>query len=172
MLRVHFLRHAKSDWSDTFRDDADRELAERGQRDARLMGEYLSYLRLPPELVLCSPARRTAQTWDLITRIWDGAPICEMHENLYLASQDELIPIVRGVPETVSSVMLIGHNPGMHGAAVMLTSTRKDRLVSRLRGKYPSGSLAVIALKTDHWSDVRPRSGILESVIRPKDLRQ
>ena len=58
------LRHAKSDWPDV--PDWDRPLAKRGQRDAPVIGRWLRDYGCQPEIVICSAALRTRQTWDLV----------------------------------------------------------------------------------------------------------
>ncbi len=171
MRRLYLLRHAKSDWSDGILEDFDRPLSERGRRDAPLIGAYLAACAASPGLVLCSSARRTVQTWDLIGRRLDGAPRCELREDLYLATPDRIIAAIRSVDEAADSMMLIGHNPGIHAAAVSLAAAGTDRLVSRMRLKYPTGALAVIDFETARWGDIGPRAGSLESFVRPKDLR-
>ena len=58
------LRHSKSAYPpDTA--DVDRPLSARGQRDAAAAGHWLRDQGLIPDLVLCSIAVRTRQTWDL-----------------------------------------------------------------------------------------------------------
>lgn len=63
--RLVVLRHAKSAWPD---DGADHErpLAPRGRRSAPAAGRRLREADCVPDLVVCSTARRTRQTWDLV----------------------------------------------------------------------------------------------------------
>ena len=66
MLNLMLLRHAKSSWADTGQDDLDRPLNERGKHAAVAVGRYMASNGLVPQLVLCSPARRTRETWGLV----------------------------------------------------------------------------------------------------------
>src|SRR6266508_2923118 len=59
------LRHAKSDWPDGV-PDAERPLAGRGRREAPLVGRWLRESGHIPDLVVCSPALRARQTWELV----------------------------------------------------------------------------------------------------------
>ena len=79
-------------------------------------------LGLTPDVVLVSPSRRTLETLAALEP-WDDTPLVEQVETLYLASLPQLLGILRGVNETVRSVMLIGHNPGMHELAMLLGGT-------------------------------------------------
>ncbi|MEO0763161.1 MAG: histidine phosphatase family protein, partial [Pseudomonadota bacterium] len=62
MKTVILLRHAKSSWSDPELEDHERPLNKRGKAAAPLMGDWLERSGYRPDLVLCSPAKRTRQT--------------------------------------------------------------------------------------------------------------
>src|SRR5262245_9413410 len=62
MKRLYLLRHAKSSWVDPTLADQDRPLAPRGRRAAKVMATHLRRNGISPELLLCSPSRRTRQT--------------------------------------------------------------------------------------------------------------
>ena len=59
------LRHAKA-VQDPGLDDKDRALTKRGLRDATAAGGRLREAQLIPDLVLCSTALRTRQTWEQV----------------------------------------------------------------------------------------------------------
>ena len=65
-------------------------------------------------------------------------------EGLYAASADELLARLLLVPDAVVSVLLIGHNPGLHELALVLVSAGEKR--GRLEAKLPTGALATLAL--------------------------
>ena len=65
MRRLMLLRHAKSAWPANTA-DRDRPLATRGREAAPVMGRYLAEELLLPDLVMISPAKRTAETWELV----------------------------------------------------------------------------------------------------------
>ncbi|WP_443080564.1 SixA phosphatase family protein [Streptomyces sp. PTD5-9] len=62
--RLIVLRHAKSAWPEGV-PDHERPLAGRGRRDAPAAGRRLYEAGYTPDLVVCSTARRTRETWDL-----------------------------------------------------------------------------------------------------------
>ena len=62
--RLLLLRHAKSAWPDLA--DSERPLNDRGRRDAPAMGRWLRDKGYVPDLVLCSTAQRTRDTWALV----------------------------------------------------------------------------------------------------------
>src|ERR1700757_4493005 len=120
--RLFVLRHAKSSWDNPGLDDHDRPLAPRGERAVVALASYLSERNIHPELVLCSSSRRTRETMDGIGV--GGEHVIE--DALYGADTTELIERLRQLPEGMSSVMLIGHNPSAQMLVLRLTNHDAD----------------------------------------------
>ena len=136
---VILLRHGKSSWSDPTLADLDRPLAPRGERASRRIAKYMRRKGIRPALVLCSPALRTRQTLEAIEPSLGKRCTVEMVPQLYAASERELLEQLQALPESVSSVMLIGHNPGLHNLALVLASRGAD--LPKLEEKFrPVGS--------------------------------
>jgi phosphohistidine phosphatase len=168
MRRVYLLRHAKSSWRDDSLADRDRPLAGRGRRAAKAMARHLEAERIRPDLVLCSPARRTRETLERIEGALGGRVETSIEEELYGAGEAELLARLQALPEEVGSVMLIGHNPGIEELALGLASEGAE--LARMREKYPTAALATIELPADGWNAVERGSGELVGYVRPKDL--
>ena len=154
-------------------DDHDRPLNKRGRRDAPRMGEYLHAHKWEPARVLCSTAARTRQTWNLIAPALSVQPEVHFEKALYLAACPALLSTVRKTQPAVSSLMMIGHNPGLEQLAQKLASpgvsaSEQDR-VEALRVKFPTCALAVLEFGCD-WREVAPGSGRLAAFVRPKDI--
>ena len=142
MHQLLLLRHAKSSSDDAKLADRDRPLTARGRRAATAMRQAMHELGLTPDLVLVSPARRTLQTLNALEP-WDDTPLQEQIEALYLAGPMQLIGVLQDVPETVRSVLLIGHNPGMHDLAqALIAGAQPTDAARRLAAGYPTGALA------------------------------
>src|ERR671923_1158092 len=138
MKRLFLLRHAKSSWKDEGLADRDRPLAGRGRRAAKVMARHLQEEKISPALVLCSPARRTRETLEAVSPSGE----VRIEDELYGASEAELLERLRRVPEAIESVMLIGHNPAIEELALGLAS-RGERLEDVER-KFPTGALATL----------------------------
>jgi phosphohistidine phosphatase len=176
MRQLLLLRHAKSAWDDKALPDRDRPLSPRGRRAAAAMRLAMRDLGLLPDMVLLSPSRRTRETLEALEP-WDEAPLVVPVERLYLASVAHLLAVLHGVPETVRSVMLIGHNPGLHDLATRLvgahgTAARDAgprRAIEHLAAGYPTGALAEFGI-AGPWSDLHAGGGQLIRFLRPRDL--
>lgn len=119
MKRLILMRHAKSDWSQGGLTDYERPLNKRGTHDANLMGKWLAHHIQSPELILCSSARRTRQTMQLLLLGMQTSDVAtheieqQTLENMYLASGSMLVDLVHAHLNSHESLMLIAHNPGM-----------------------------------------------------------
>ena len=166
---VYLLRHAKSSWEDPSLPDHDRPLAPRGRRAARRMSDHVRRASIAPALVLCSTARRATETLDAILPALEPRPDVRREDALYGASAKELVHRLRGIPSAVPSVLVIGHNPGIESAALVLAGRGDQALLGRLRDKMPTGALATLELDGE-WTDAATGTAGLVSFVVPREL--
>jgi phosphohistidine phosphatase len=165
---VILLRHGKSSWSDLTVADIDRPLAPRGERAARKLAKYIRRKRIRPALVLCSPALRTRQTLEAVEASLGKRCVVEVVPQLYAASGHELLERLQALPEPVSSVMLIGHNPGLQNLALVLAS--QGAHLAPLEEKFPTGALAMLVVHSASWSALGPGEAELVDYVVPSQL--
>jgi phosphohistidine phosphatase len=168
MHQLLLLRHAKSSWDDANQPDRDRPLNRRGREAAALMRQTMRDLGLTPDLVLVSSARRTLETLEALEP-WPDTPLVEPMDALYLATAGQLLDALREVPETVRSVLLIGHNPGMHDLALTLCADTAAPAARQLAAQFPTAALAEFTIGSP-WSRVMPGSGRLVRFLTPRAL--
>ncbi len=169
MRQLLLLRHAKSSWDDAALADRDRPLNARGRRCAAAMRQAMNDLGLAPDVVLVSTSRRTMETLELLEP-WDDAPLVESMDSLYLANPMQLIAALHSVRETVRSVLLIGHNPGLHDLALSLATPRGGTEAERaLAEGFPTGALAEFVVAGSWW-DLREGGGRLVRFLTPRML--
>jgi phosphohistidine phosphatase len=161
---LYILRHAKAA-QESREGDAERPLMKRGRRAAAAIGEYLAALEPPPRLVLCSTSARTRETLDEILPAFDREPQLLFEDALYLAGASRLLDRLQRLPEQTGSVLLIGHNPGLHQLAAALASEP-----GALAESFPTAALAVLRI-TGRWSALRAHQAKLVDFKTPKSLR-
>jgi phosphohistidine phosphatase len=171
MLTLSLLRHAKSSWSNPALPDRERPLATRGVTDAPLMGKAMAERGIDPELVLCSSARRTRDTLDLVLPELRVEPKIVYVDALYHASPEEMLELLHGIQPGANRVMLVGHNPEIQAFALDLVGSGPKHFRDRLRTKYPTAGLAVINFVSGLWKSVSVNSGTLNLFLSPRDLR-
>ncbi len=152
--RLILLRHAKSDWPDV--PDEDRPLAKRGRRDAPVIGRWLRDHGYVPDAVVCSVARRTRQTWELVAPELGGSPSVTFEPRAYAASAVTLLYLARELPTRSRVALLIGHNPAISELATELAEPPAAAGVSRPAGiRFPTAAVAVLEFTGD-WPDLVP----------------
>ena len=165
--RLYLLRHAKSSWDDPGLADHDRPLAPRGRRATKLLAEHLRREGIAPDVLLCSSARRARETLEGIAPALGDRVSIQVERELYGASSGDLLEGLRRIPETVKSVMLIGHNPAVQ--ALTLTLAGSDEELESVMRKYPTGALATLAF-SGSWRALEPRAASLGGFVKPRDL--
>jgi len=190
LIRLSLFRHAKSDWDSEAASDFDRPLASRGLAAAPLMGDYFRSRAYLPDLVYCSAARRTQQTFHLAFPDSEFQPQVRFETKLYLAEPKRILHMVRSTSSEVSitrdaepdtreipirHVMIIGHNPGLQAFALgMIDKSSKHPQTRNARKtinqKLPTAAFVLVEFETDSWSEVAPGTGILLDYMTPKLL--
>lgn len=170
MRQLLLLRHAKSSWDDPKLPDHARPLNARGKRAAMGMARAMRELGLAPDVVLVSSARRTLQTLEALAPLPDS-PIVTPMDDLYLAPWTRLLELARAVPETARSVLLIGHNPGLHELALALPGVGglAGPAALRLADAYPTGGLAEFSVAAP-WRQLDAGGARLVRFLTPADL--
>jgi phosphohistidine phosphatase len=132
------LRHAKAETPGEL-PDFERRLTEKGESDAGAAGSWLADQRLRPDLVLCSSARRTRQTWQgvsvALAQAGPASPSPEVHyeQRLYDGGRTEVIDLLRAVPDGVRTVLVIGHNPTMSDVSILLRPYDDEAVLEALK---------------------------------------
>jgi len=175
MRRLLLLRHAKTENDAPSGRDQDRRLDNRGRLDAAEIGLWIGRHPPFPESVLVSSAVRATQTWEIA---WEAMqdlvpqPHVEFQPELYGADPAQLLEAVHAaVAADPKVLMLVGHNPGMHELALMLTGSGDAAGRQALGDNLPTSGLAIFEFETDDWGDVAFRRGKLAKFISPRLLR-
>ncbi|MDO9412246.1 MAG: histidine phosphatase family protein [Pseudolabrys sp.] len=170
MRRLLLLRHAKTETALPGKDDLGRVLVERGRDDAARMGAYMASHSLVPDSVILSPAARSQQTWQHMAGTMKQAPGAKTLDQIYDATSDDIFEAVVATPASVNSLLIVGHNPGIHEAALMLIASGNIDARELVREGMPTTGLVIIDFAFDEWSKVHPQSGRLERFVTPKAL--
>ena len=167
MKRLGLLRHAKSDMDDAALRDFDRGLNERGRRGAALIGQDIAAQGIAWDAVIASPAVRVTRTIEASGL----AVVPQYDERAYLADAATLMELLRQVEGDPASVLIVGHNPGLHELLFRLVDpAHENALFGCAVEKFPTASFAVLELAIDDWAQLAPGCGQLTHFARPRDL--
>ena len=165
MMRLILMRHGEAERPHPGLEDFDRALDDVGRAEARRMGVALAQAGFTPDLALVSSARRTLETWAAAAAAFPADIAVEQRRGLYAASAATLAASVAEAAGRAETVMLVGHNPGIHQYALHL-SLQADgpRARQQSLGRFPTGSAAVFAIGPDGRAE-------LERALMARDLR-
>ncbi len=161
---IFIFRHGKSDWKADYSADHERPVAARGRRAARLMGRLLRYTSQIPDLVITSSAVRARTTADLAVEAGEWPVTLHVEPSLYGADTSTVLALIRAQPESLESVMLVGHEPTCSACAGLLSGGSDVR--------FPTAAMARIDFTIDSWPQIRPGSGQLIWLLPPKVVKR
>ncbi|WP_237152533.1 SixA phosphatase family protein [Oryzibacter oryziterrae] len=170
MPRLFLLRHAKSSWANPGMEDFDRPLNGRGVASVPLIARYMAEHDFQPDLVLCSSAQRTRETFAGLLPFLSHDFEVRFLEALYEPTDDSYIPALRRLGGSAKNLLLIGHNPTMQMTALDLAGDGEAEMVASVTLKYPTAALAVLDLPISDFADIRRRIGTLVDYVCPRDL--
>jgi len=171
MRRLVLVRHAKTEKDSDSGKDQDRRLDQRGLSDSALIATWLSDNHISPDLVLVSTATRTKQTWDVLKEALPKNEVTFL-DDLYLASALEIFRIIRATPARIKSLLIVGHNPGLHEVAWTLMGKAAAADRNALTVNFPTAAIAVIDFPTSDWKKLMPQEGTLSFFVTPRHLKQ
>lgn len=121
--------------------------------NARLAGQWLAAHHEVPDLVMCSSARRTKETWEVMSASWDEAISLEISDDLYQTRADMLLDRIRMIPEHLHHAVVIGHEPTMSHLAWALSGPQSNQAdLNRLRRKFPTSAICILQ-GPERWSE-------------------
>jgi phosphohistidine phosphatase len=162
--RLVLVRHAKAADGPV---DADRPLTKRGQRRAAAIGAWLEQVGAVPDLVLVSPARRAAQTWDLASApLTHGRPPV-VDARIYDNTVESLLAAIRETPDDARTVAVVGHNPSIAELAAVLDDGQgSPEARNALDAGFPTGGVAVFVLPAS-FAEIEPGGATLDDFTVP-----
>jgi phosphohistidine phosphatase len=170
MKTLYLLRHAKAESGTKDVGDLDRVLAPRGREACITVGAYMKEKGYSPDIIALSPSARTRETVERVLKAANLETPQTIDPKLYLATPNEIAACIIGLPESAASAMVVGHNPGMHHAALMYASTKRTELRRTLELKYPTAALTVLKFDCEQWNEIEPGDAELIDFITPGEL--
>ena len=154
------VRHGKSSWEEQGLPDRTRPLAERGLRDAPLMGRRLAHDKVRPDLILSSPARRALSTANIIAEVLGYRPEeIVADERLYGSDVGTLLEVMGDLGDEFRCVMLFGHDPGFTDLA--------HRFCGKIT-RMPTCAVARFTFDAPSWSAAASQTPVTAVLDYPK----
>lgn len=163
MKHLLVFRHAKAEPGRRDR-DFERDLVERGEKDARHVGRALAHAEQVPDRVVASAARRARRTAEIAHEAGRWRSALRLEEAIYDSSVDRLVNLLRVEADDAGSLCVVGHEPTLSELVAVLIGGGRIHL--------PPAGCVRIDLAVERWRDLRPGCGVLAWMLVPKVLRE
>ncbi|MEZ4562730.1 MAG: histidine phosphatase family protein [Thermomicrobiales bacterium] len=163
MKTLILMRHGKAQ-ADSLDGDHARELNKRGRRQAAAMGSYIGREIGIPDAIITSDAARAEITAEIAAEAMGYVGDLTLVPQIYDASVNTLLAVVRSILDEVETALVVGHNPGFEEVAAALAGIDEDDVL------LPTAAYAHITFDTDSWDKVRRGAGTWVGITSPKDL--
>ena len=162
MKKLILIRHAQPDPSNHLLCDFEFPLSKRGRRDALEMADRFAGLKLCPELILVSPAKRTRETAELFAKkLGFSKKELVIKNSLYEAERGDILRVVHELDNSFDTVMIMGHNPAIISMV--------HQLVDHNFQNMPPGSVVVLEIDRDAWREVGFGSTSMSECMMPEE---
>jgi phosphohistidine phosphatase len=151
MKQIYLLRHAKSEWDEPYLTDEKRGLSERGKKQTKAVRNFLQDYRLDVDLTYVSQAVRAEKTYQSLRKEILRLPKPEIRESIYEADGEDLLFLCQGIPNSIQSVLIVGHNPGLEEFAngLLFGSPEPSRLQ-----KFPTAGFIGLTYAGEKWKEL------------------
>ena len=159
--QLFIVRHGKSSWEYENVDDIDRPLKVRGINDAYAMAKRLESRNKHPQLIISSPANRALHTSTIFARVLKYPLFnLRLNETIYNGGEDEILQLIKETDDSVSSLMIFGHNPVFTDLSNLFLKDELDKL--------PTAGITSLNFKAEKWKDISKDNVSTELVDYPK----
>lgn len=165
MRHLFLLRHAQAA-NPAGCEDKHRPLTPQGMADAQALGQLMKAKHYIPDFIACSPARRTQQTMRKVTEALGPIPSASP-QSLYFSTAGQLYESLKTLNNNHKKVLLISHNPSIHGLARFLIGLGGEEAVQRLNHEYRECTLSFLECSIDDWADLAPAQNDLADLLVP-----
>ena len=160
MKLLTLIRHAKSDMNYEI-SDFERVLNKQGEADAKKIGSFIVKEISKPDLIIASPAFRTAKTAEIIANKYKySKEKIEFVNELYMANISDYIDVIASQNVEINHILIVSHNPGTTGFTNVLT----DNYI----GSIPPCGVAHVELDVDNWKNIEMGKGKLIKYFSPE----
>jgi phosphohistidine phosphatase len=143
---LYIIRHAKSEQG-LMLNDFDRPLNDRGKKDAPEMARRLLQRGITIDAFISSPAKRAKKTAELFAKEFKRPEDQIIYKSeLYHAPADVFTAVISKTDDSLGSIAIFSHNPGITVFVNSLTHTKVDNM--------PTCAVFAVQLHTLHWKDI------------------
>lgn len=165
MKTLYIVRHAKSSWDFPELPDAERPLLEKGKKRTRYIIQYLLDNKVNVDLIMSSHAVRAMETARIIAHSLNyNESRIQVSRSIYHGDDESYFDLLYDLSDSISSVMIVGHNPAMTNFA--------NRLLSEPIDWLPTSAVVRVDFNADEWTGLPQAKHKVGFYITPKQIRE
>ena len=146
MKYLLIVRHAESSLNNYLK-DFDRPLNDRGTTETKIMIDKLIDKNFIPDYIISSGAKRALSTTQIIAEnIGYIKEKIEIDNMIYNSSIEDILNLIKNVPDDYNKVLITGHNPTFHFLSQELSS---EKII-----KFPTCSMFCISFNNKKWINI------------------
>lgn len=163
------MRHAKAE---PFNDkgDHDREITDKGEKQAKIVAKGLVGMKLLPDRVACSGAVRARQTLERMLKVFGDHPKVEYRQTLYDGGMQAVFDELANAKDKTRVLMVLGHEPTVSVSCQWLASSDSDMVKLDLLNLGMSTASVVVFGSDQPFSRWQVHDAELLAVLSPKDF--
>ena len=163
------MRHAKAE---PFNDkgDHDREITDKGEKQAKIVAKGLVGMKLLPDRVACSGAVRARQTLERMLKVFGAHPKVEYRQALYDGGMQSVFDELANAKDKTRVLMVLGHEPTVSVSCQWLASSDSDMVKLDLLNLGMSTASVVVFGSDQPFSRWQVHDAELLAVLSPKDF--
>ena len=160
MKTIYFIRHAKA--KKVAATDFDRALSPKGKEAAKVMATRLKNKNILPELIISSPAKRTAKTAKIIAKNINFSGKIQFENSLFEATTQDYLNIINHIDSSLNTIFIVGHNDTLTQICEILSDSHI--------GDIPTGGVFGIEFGVNEFKDIRAKIGRVLLFDYPKKI--
>lgn len=156
------IRHASASWPEDIKSDFERPLKKKGRTEAEDLALYLKDKAILPDYVICSPSKRTSQTFQIINhQLKLKESSIYYNANIYETSYKNLFKIITSLDDKYHLVSIIGHNNGL--------SDLVNYLLDKTHINLPPAGMVLLEFPFDEWKMISKGLAEVKLLHYPED---
>jgi phosphohistidine phosphatase len=163
MKTLLIIRHGKADWPSPGQHDQDRPLTQTGIKRTEKIAEFLKTKRIKPDLIIASRAVRAAETAKVLADgIGYDKSLIRFEKSIYHSTHTDILELFYEIPETVQTLVIVGHNPTLTDFSNLFLEHPIDNL--------PTTGVVCLLFDTYSWTSLEKAPVKSDFIIFPKLL--
>jgi len=141
------MRHGRAEKFSDSQPDIFRDLLRSGIEETRIVGNKVRSTGFTPDIIISSKARRAQETAKVMAAcLHADADKIVFDCRIFEASDTDLLEIIMELPDELSSVLIVGHNPTM--------SLLSFKLFSGSTLEFPPSAVLSLSFDTMIWQSI------------------